>query len=254
MNLKSPKVIVFAVLALFLLGLITIAQLTNKQTDATKNPLVADFYPSNMNNSGGPIVIKAKELVADAQGAKIEITPKASGETQVIDEYIIFWPRAEDGFKDGTEYTAIIEGYKTTSGKSIGVITLKFKIDNTITYAPLQTEVQKRYARPEGLFNDPILSKVLHTEPFVFRTTLLSEESAGDSPHVILLETLVVQGRDETIESFNANKEAAKQSALAWIRSQGIDPDKDIQIVYPSDAEAPADDSFTGDGENPVAP
>lgn len=210
------------------------SQFIGRQTDVRDNPLVADYYPTDINNTGGPVVIKTIEAVDQTETGRIVVTPDAKGEIQVSDEYIIFWPSPPNGFMHDTSYEVTISGYRTISDKEIGTITLRFVIDESIGYSPLQTEVQRRYERPEGLLNDPILTKILHTEPYSFRISLVDEGKFGVTPHVILIETLVLQGRNESIESFEANSAAAKEAALTFIREQGVDTENDITIVYES--------------------
>jgi len=243
MNKRSRKLILLAIVVIAA-TVFLISQ--SSKTNLADHPLIINHSPSEKNSPDGPIVIQAIEPVDPSRGT-LTITPEASGETQVIDEYIIFWPHQE-GFVDGTGYTVKFDNYRTTSGKEFGAMTTKFASDNSTEHTALQTEVLGLYGRT----NNPFLDGLPFTEPYLFRISLLDNRQTAKPPYGLFVETLVIQGRSETIESFNANTLKAKEAATKWIKSQGVNPETDATIVYRLDYSDVGDDEFTGDGADPA--
>lgn len=215
--------------------------------------------PIKTNNIAGPIVIKSNSPIKKGSGS-YKITPSAAGNLQIIDNYIVFWPDHDNSFLNDVEYNAEFKGFKTESGTDLGVFNFSFKVLKNNDYDKLQKEVLSKYGRLEDTGN-PLLEKLPYKKDFSFRISYVlnkqpepkyNQDSSGiidllgtkdnwkekKSNYIVQIETIVIQSRNQDNQSYIAEVKQARQDALKWITNQGVDPSKDINIIFiPSDEE-----------------
>lgn len=216
-----------------------------------------EYAPSRENSRAGPIVIKAKSEV-DPNAGSYTIEPEARGHIQIIDKYIIFWPDQEEGFAEREQYTATLKDYRTLAGEPLKIPTLKFVIDRDAPYHELQKEVLAQYGDLESTAN-PFLVKLPHTEPYRYTVTYsINHARAGEeneksvleelgneqnwrekkNNYLVFIETHVFQGQQESLQDYHQEINLARAEALAWITSQGVDINKDINYQFIPDDDA----------------
>lgn len=214
-----------------------------------------EYSPSSSNNRAGPIVIKARSDI-DPKAGSFSLDPAAPGDIQVVDNYIIFWPLSGEGFAEGSSYRATFKGYKLKGGSKLDVPNIRFKVDRNASYTALQQEAMSKYGSYMDTPN-PFLAKLPYTKTYRYRVTYVinelrenegksTREILGDERnwrekkknYTVLVETLVVQGNGDSLQTYLQDVAAARNEALAWIKSQGVDPDQDILYAFiPTDEQ-----------------
>lgn len=222
-----------------------------------------EYSPSSTNNRAGPIVIKARSNI-DPDAGSLSISPSVPGDVQIIENYIVFWPLDGEGFTEGKSYTATFKDYQLKGGNKLNIPRIRFKVDRNTDYTALQREALSKFGRFEGALN-PFLTKLPYTEPYKFRITYRinelrenegksNREILGDernwrekkANYTVLIETLVVQGNDDSLQTYINDVTAARNAAMTWIKSQGVNPDKDILYAF-----IPTDEQLKSPGGEP---
>lgn len=237
---QRAKIIIVAVVAALLLGAAALlARSSNTSEQDQQATGIVASAPSGVSNRSAPIVLQAIAPVDPTSGT-FTISPDTPGETQIVEQYVIFWPDEGSLLRSGARYQATFADYQTIDGKAIETLVLEFPVQRGVDYYPLQQEVIRNYKHIDGARNDPLLDALPHSEPFLFRVSLLGETA---DEVTVLIETLTIQGRDETDESYSEQVFLARQEALGWLASYGEErtDGKTLTIVY-----APTDGGLSG--------
>lgn len=239
-------------LALLAVSLIIALLLFNVLNDKDR----LQYSPKGTNNMAGPMVIKAHEDI-DSKSGTYSISPSVSGNLQVVDNYIIFWPEQDGGFVIDTRYRAIFKDYKTVSNEPIQPVNLEFTISRDADYDELQREVLSKYGHFEASFN-PFLEKLPYKEDYRFRINYAINESLGHhheddddedagiiallgdednwrekkDNYIVYIETLIFQSQGQSYESYVHEVKEARKDALEWIAEQGVNVKKDINYQF----------------------
>lgn len=217
-----------------------------------------EYTPKGENNKAGPVVIKAPENINQNSGT-YSIQPTAEGYLQTVDNFIIFWPKEGESFKENQRYTAVFSEYKTVSGETVETVETSFTINRGVDYTPLQKEVLEKYGRFEAEPTNPLLEKLPYTRPYRFKVSYIINDLDSNkgkdlrevlgtktdwktkkSNYTVVIETLVFQGQQDTLETYINEVHRARQEALEWITSLGVDVKNDIEYEF-----IPSDDRLT---------
>lgn len=209
--------------------------------------------PGGENNVAGPIVIKANEKINPDSGT-FNITPLISGNLQIVDNFIIYWPEQDGGFIKGARYIATFSDFKTESNKPLKTVDLDFEISESTDYDKLQKEVLDKYGVFETSFN-PFLEKLPYKVDYKYKISYVINDDIkssrdknrsgivallGDKDnwrekrdnYTVFIETLLFQSPGQSLDSYINDVKRVRKEALDWIKDQGVDIDKDINYEF----------------------
>ncbi len=181
------------------------------------------FSPHKTTNSAGPIV-----------------EPKALGRTEIVDNFVIFWPKYGDGFFNDNKYDVYANGYKSTEGEVFEPIKFSFTVTPQKEYEKLQLFVLEKYIDLEG-YTDKFLSSLPQKKNYSYNITYRLRESSPENPTAydvdIYVESLVIQGQNESLEEYKNSVRKSRNEAENWIKSKGVELEKANIYYYPSDED-----------------
>lgn len=191
-----------------------------------------EYSPTKINNKAGPIVIKFKQPVNPNEG-EYTIEPKVNNKLQIIDNYIIIWPEEGLGFDNEKTYSASFHKFRTVSGKDIPNIKIKFTVNKDWGYSKLQEYVLSKYGHFESS-DDSFINKLPYQKDFEFKISA-SIDYNNTKYYTILIETLVMPGKNNTQDEYIKEVKDARNKALGWIQQQGVDIKKNSILFSPND-------------------
>lgn len=165
----------------------------------------------------------------------------------------------------GTKFVVSINGLKAENGETLSKelsYDVKFVPFNELSKAERQRQVSV-VGTPQD--QNPLLSQLPY-DAIAYKVTYVSDDqkfgtASGDwkaekNNYEVTVTTFAL--KDGTNDAFIAKHKALREDAKNWIRSLGVDPDKDIRLKYsPTDEELATgqvqnQDDFTGDGAPPA--
>jgi hypothetical protein len=222
------------ILALLLAVLLLFAASSRKDNDEPQ------YSPNGSGPLSGPVVISFPDTISPENGV-FALNPEAKGVVEKVDNYLLFWPDYTQGFVDGEEYTVSANGVRSVKGKEYPEVKFSFVINQKTPYDKLQLHVFGKYFSGEE-DTDSFLSLLPHRKSLVYNIKyIIKEGSTNPSPTIedvdLVVETLIGQGRFDTLEEHLVNVKIARSEALEWIKDQGFET-SDATIIYsPTDRD-----------------
>lgn len=192
----------------------------------------------------------------------IKIQPEYKFTTTIRDKSLQIVTEAKQ--LDGTKFTVTISNLKSEKGETLSKV-LEYKV-KFVPFNELPKEERSRQVSVVGTPQDrnPLLSKLPY-DAISYRVKYTYDaQKFGTAPdwkaekdnYEVQVETFAL--KDGTTEAYIAKHKALREDAKNWIRSLGVDPDKDIRLTFvPTDetltsGQGPTPDDFTGDGAPPI--
>lgn len=194
--------------------------------------------PGKRSAQFSAVVLTFNKPISTKVHGHISFTPQVKYTTLIKDKLLYIYP--QQLYTDNQAYQVDVSGYQATDGLIMDDFGTSFVVDSSLK-ADSPTQQDALVLATDAEQRNPIINKLPY-DAVTWKISAVINGDVGDkntwrdfkSNYYLRVQTYAYQGLPA--DQYRAKTLQFRNDALSWLRDQGADPAKDVQIKFePSD-------------------
>ncbi len=200
---------------------------------------VNGYEPKGASPQPVAIVVKFNKPISTKNKGNVKVDPFVIGTSKIQGDTLFFYPNTPLANK--RSYHVQVNAYTSSDNKKMKDLSFYFTVDTSLSRPASKAQIEASVAGTDSSSRNPIVGKLPY-DNLTFKISAIINGDVGDaatwrdfkSNYFIKIETFAYKNPAHP-ENYKPDTLRLRQDALNWIKQQGVDPAKDINVYYVPD-------------------